>query len=298
MSDSQIGPGYWQASDGLWYAPEMHPDFQASSPPPPNPGFQPPPGPGSQPAPGVESSGKKPFLRRKWVWIVGVVGVVGVLAVAAAVGSGSGDTDAEDVEPSAAVSTSDEPDTGTDQTAEEPEAEEPQDDIEEQPTEEPESDLGTREMPWNYGGETPVVFDVFGDADGSRWNVTIGELTDITETVLAENQFNDPPPEGVIFAGFSVEMTLVEADKEPLSAGFNFSFEVLGGATSAVYDPGTIETESFGCGVTPDAFDDFAEVFVGGTLTGTVCIPIPTEDVADPGTRVAMNFGEGRVHFG
>lgn len=28
MSDFQAGPGWWQASDGRWYAPEQHPDHQ------------------------------------------------------------------------------------------------------------------------------------------------------------------------------------------------------------------------------------------------------------------------------
>jgi len=28
MSDFQAGPGWWQASDGRWYAPEQHPDRQ------------------------------------------------------------------------------------------------------------------------------------------------------------------------------------------------------------------------------------------------------------------------------
>lgn len=35
MSDVSQGPGWWQASDGKWYAPELHPDYQppASEPP-------------------------------------------------------------------------------------------------------------------------------------------------------------------------------------------------------------------------------------------------------------------------
>jgi TM2 domain-containing membrane protein YozV len=32
MSDVPQGPGWWQASDGKWYAPELHPDHQASAP--------------------------------------------------------------------------------------------------------------------------------------------------------------------------------------------------------------------------------------------------------------------------
>jgi TM2 domain-containing membrane protein YozV len=32
MSDVSQGPGWWQASDAKWYAPDLHPDYQASSP--------------------------------------------------------------------------------------------------------------------------------------------------------------------------------------------------------------------------------------------------------------------------
>jgi hypothetical protein len=31
MSDATQGPGWWQASDGLWYPPEQHPDFSAAT---------------------------------------------------------------------------------------------------------------------------------------------------------------------------------------------------------------------------------------------------------------------------
>jgi hypothetical protein len=40
MSDASQGPGWWQASDGKWYAPELHPDYRpptvptAPAPPP------------------------------------------------------------------------------------------------------------------------------------------------------------------------------------------------------------------------------------------------------------------------
>jgi hypothetical protein len=32
MSDTPQGPGWWQASDGRWYAPELHPDAQPAHP--------------------------------------------------------------------------------------------------------------------------------------------------------------------------------------------------------------------------------------------------------------------------
>jgi hypothetical protein len=47
MSDFSQGAGWWQASDGKWYAPELHPNFRP--PPPPNPAPPPPPQAGEQP---------------------------------------------------------------------------------------------------------------------------------------------------------------------------------------------------------------------------------------------------------
>ena len=40
MSDVSQGPGWWQASDGKWYAPELHPDYRpptVPTAPPPTP---------------------------------------------------------------------------------------------------------------------------------------------------------------------------------------------------------------------------------------------------------------------
>jgi hypothetical protein len=56
--------------------------------------------------------------------------------------------------------------------------------------------LGTLEDPLGYDALVPVAFSAFGDADGSVWNVQIAQPRDITDLVLAANDFNDPPPEG------------------------------------------------------------------------------------------------------
>jgi hypothetical protein len=88
MSDQSQGPGWWQASDGRWYAPEQHPDFQADatavsdaptpetgpasdatavfSSPPPVPPATPPVDPGPPPSaggypPGPPIAGAPPF---------------------------------------------------------------------------------------------------------------------------------------------------------------------------------------------------------------------------------------------
>ena len=37
MSDVSQGPGWWKASDGKWYRPEQHPNYQPPPPPAPSP---------------------------------------------------------------------------------------------------------------------------------------------------------------------------------------------------------------------------------------------------------------------
>jgi Domain of unknown function (DUF4389) len=55
MSDVSQGPGWWIASDGKWYPPEQHPDYQPA-PPPIEPGGAFPP----MPPPGVPASPSGP----------------------------------------------------------------------------------------------------------------------------------------------------------------------------------------------------------------------------------------------
>jgi len=43
MSDVPQGEGLWQASDGKWYAPELHPDVRPAAPAQPEPTVVPPP---------------------------------------------------------------------------------------------------------------------------------------------------------------------------------------------------------------------------------------------------------------
>ena len=152
---------------------------------------------------------------------------------------------------------------------------------------------GSRDRPYRFGEAVSVTWATFRDADGSVWNTRISAPRDVGPEVLAENEFNSPPPDGVAFLGFDVSMTLVEAAVEPLSTGSNFTWELLGGATSRVYDANTLDLESFGCGVVPGEFNNLAEVFVGGTVQGAVCIPVPVEDLGDESTMVSKTFFGG-----
>jgi hypothetical protein len=61
MSDTSQGDGWWQASDGKWYPPHLHPDYRVPAPPPTSAPQTPPAPttatPPTQPAPATPVSG-------------------------------------------------------------------------------------------------------------------------------------------------------------------------------------------------------------------------------------------------
>ena len=185
----------------------------------------------------------------------------------------------------------------TDAVAGESPADAPRSPDEDTAPSEPEAQVSTRDDAFAYDASVPVVFSRPGEADGSVWNVQVAAPRDITDVVMAKNNsFDDAPPEGVRFVGFDVEMTLASAKTEPLRTGINFSWELLGGSTDAIYDSRTME-DVVECRRAPNELGIRDEVFVGGTIAGVVCIPLPTEDLDSPDTAVAMNFDGDRVVF-
>lgn len=112
MSDQSQGPGWWQASDGKWYAPEQHPDYRPPVPPPVPPPT--PQAPASQPpsgtpmgqeqrAPQSRSEAKadakaaaarakamRPWFKKKRFWVLGLLAIIIVATVAS---SSGGDDD-------------------------------------------------------------------------------------------------------------------------------------------------------------------------------------------------------------
>lgn len=133
------------------------------------------------------------------------------------------------------------------------------------------------------------VFFSDGRLGGSVWNVTVGAPFDATETVLGNTteDWNVPPPDGVVYAGFDASMTLASASEEPLSQDFDFRWRIIGGATGQAYSEVTIDTLRSGCGFLPTAFGGV--VYVGGTMSGVVCIPLPREDLDHPDTRIELD---------
>lgn len=136
--------------------------------------------------------------------------------------------------------------------------------------------VGSREDPIPLGEPATITLNAIGDADKSTWTLTVdGPGEDITQTILDENQFNDPPPEGQMFYGVPVTLTLTDADKEPLSILFNLQLEYFGPSSLSIID----QLSSDGCGVAPNQIDVTKEVFIGGAISGVMCYAVSNQDV-------------------
>ena len=133
-----------------------------------------------------------------------------------------------------------------------------------------------------------------GDAAGSQWNIAVAVPRDVEAEIAEDNPFNNPSPDTVSYLGFDVEMTLAAASVEPLSAG-GVTWEIFGGASRRVYEVRTLALT--GCGSWSQSFRNFEEAFLGGTISGVVCIPVPNEDVDHPDTAVSINLGGERTVF-
>ena len=99
---------------------------------------------------------------------------------------------------------------------------------------------------------------------GGGWSLTVtGAARDITDAVLAENSFNEPPPAGFRFVGVDVtyayngegsDMAMTASTKAVALTNVELSSE---------------------CGVFANEVDLFSDVFAGGSVTGTVCFLVP-----------------------
>lgn len=104
---------------------------------------------------------------------------------------------------------------------------------------------------------------------GDGWTMTVtGAAQDITDAVLAENQFSDPPPDGYRFVGVGVELAY---SGDGGASGFDVTIGAVGDGNNAG------ATNS--CGLVPGELDQFTDVFAGGAVAGNVCFVVPVADV-------------------
>ncbi|GAA3060429.1 MULTISPECIES: hypothetical protein [Actinomycetes] len=165
------------------------------------------------------------------------------------------------------------PDEDLDEDAEgedaegEDEEEDSEAEADEDPDDEPESDggaepdgpAGSRDDPFSVG-------DSFGYGD---WEVTINGVTpEADDLIAAENQFNDPAPEGTSYLLIDASVTYEGADSEMIMMGVDFAYVSDSGETYSSYD--TIA-------IPPDELDTWQELYTGGTAEGNIAIAVPDD---------------------
>lgn len=108
------------------------------------------------------------------------------------------------------------------------------------------------------------------ESNGNRWEVTATAPRDITDEVLAANQYNQSPPEGSAFVGTDITFTLLSSEEGSVSPLADWT---------AMYQGSTQVFDETSCGVVPNGLDVSAEVEPGGSVSGTYCIVVPLAEV-------------------
>jgi len=137
---------------------------------------------------------------------------------------------------------------------------------------------GTRQNPLPLG--STVTLDVLGETE---WEVTVGPATlDATDTVIAENMFNDPPEEGFQYALLSLTATYIGSESGTPSFDLTYSYVSSSGTTHETFD-------SFA--VAPDPLSDVNELYSGASGTGNILVAIPSDDPSGGTWKVGTLLG-------
>ena len=126
----------------------------------------------------------------------------------------------------------------------------------EEPAPDTGSEPGTRENPYSFA-------DTVSNDD---WTVTLGEPYEAWDEIHAENEFNEPPADGMEYWIVPVEATYNGSETGLPWIDLSIAFV---GIDNVTY--------SDGCGVVPDSLDDVDELYADGTGKGNACVSVPTE---------------------
>lgn len=126
------------------------------------------------------------------------------------------------------------------------------------------SNLTSRQSPVPWGESWPTP-------DGLLIRVVDVDL-DAWPRVLAENQFNDPPAEGIRMVMVMVEVTNEDGGSDTPCKIDDSDYRVVG-ERGVIYSSFDSTTR---CGVIPDELD--WELFSGATVSGNVCVMLPKDE--------------------
>jgi hypothetical protein len=144
--------------------------------------------------------------------------------------------------------------------------------------------VGTRDNPAPIG--TTVVVQ---DAGSPAWEVTPGKPTlDANALVAKENQFNDKPDAGMVYAMLPVTVKYVGADKATPYTGISIKFVSADGKTHESFDKSVVG---------PNDLSDVNDMYTGAKATGNVVIMVPTADIAKGTWVVGSMFGDADYFY-
>lgn len=143
-------------------------------------------------------------------------------------------------------------------------------DAEEQPAPEETEDAtpsaaepdGTRTNPIPLG--TPI--------EGDEWIVTINSVDlDAADLISAENQFNEPAPDGTVYILVNVTAQYVGTDPEGAIPWMTIEYVTVDGNTKKTFDDDVLMT------VAPDSFDEFSTLYEGASTSGNKLLAVPAD---------------------
>lgn len=125
-----------------------------------------------------------------------------------------------------------------------------------------ESTAGSREKPLPVGSAITQ-----GD-----WTITVNSVNlDAADTVAAENQFNDPAPEGSVYVLVELTAAYNGTDPEGAMPFTSVEFVTAGGNTLHSYESAV---------VVPNSFDLISTLYAGASTTGNLVFTVPAADAA------------------
>jgi hypothetical protein len=143
------------------------------------------------------------------------------------------------------------------------------------------------------------------DPIGAAYEVTTGDETwgfkidsvnfDGWPSIQAENQFNEPPPDGWRFVMLQLTLSYVDGPGQS-HPGWIADVEATGSANRIYNEYSDLPNGESGCGVIPGDISYHDELMPGGSATGNFCLPIPDAEIADGSLRLLLkskwSFGD------
>lgn len=119
---------------------------------------------------------------------------------------------------------------------------------------------GTRSNPYPLGSTV----------SGDGWSVTINSVDlDANDAIAAENQFNEPAPEGMTYIMVNATIAYTGDSDEGEMPWTTIEYVTVDGNTISQ------------SGVTPDALDTVSDLYAGGSTTGNVSLVVPADTVSE-----------------